>query len=114
MTVESSRIQGLVQAANQQAEQLHQRIVALHGLSAGKRDFEQSWQQMAHILERSELGNSGREDLNGAAVKGATIGQSFETELVKALLALWLYFDIECAASADHVRCCSCFSHVPA
>ena len=107
--LDSSTVKDLVLGATQEAERLHQRLVALHGLAAGERSFDHSWQQMCRLLEDAQRSQSGRKDLNGAAVKdaipnGATIRHNFQSELTKALLALRLYFDLECADSADHVR----------
>ena len=102
-------VKDLVLSATQKAEELHQRLVTLHDMADGKRSFQHSWRQMVHLLENAERSESGREDLNGAAVtgailNGATIRHNFNSELAKALLALWLYFDLECADSADLVR----------
>ena len=107
--LKSSTVNDLVLGATQTAEKHHQSLVALHGLTAGKRSFEHSWQQMLHLLEDAERSTSGREDMksplvSGAILNGATIRHSFESELARALLALWLYFDLKCADSADHVR----------
>ena len=105
----SRTVKDLVLGAMQTAEKHHRSLVALHGLTAGLRSFEDSWQQMVHLLEVAERSKSGREDVNGGAIgkailSGATIRQNLESELARALLALWLYFDLECADSADHVR----------
>lgn len=107
--LDSITVKDLVLGAMQSAEKHHQSLVALHGSTASKRSFEHSWQQMIHLLKVAERSRIGREDLDSTAMKGAilsgaTIKHSFETELATALLALWLYFDLECADSADHVR----------
>ena len=105
----SSTVNDLVLGATQTAEKHHQGLIALHVLTAGKRSFEYSWQQMLRLLENAERSTSGREDvksalMSGAILNGATIRHNFESELARALLALWLYFDLKCADSADHVR----------
>ena len=114
-------IKTLSQGAWQRAEQLHRRLASLHELAASKRSFDDSWQQILHLLEDAELSETGREDLSGASlrsglsVKGAilngiAIRESFEFGLAKTLLALWLYFDLACADSAEHVRSSSLLS----
>ncbi len=107
--LKSSTVKDLVLGATQKAEKPHQSLVALHGLAAGKRSFEHSWEQMLPLLKGTEQSESGREDLNGAAVNGAILNgaiirRKFQSELAKALLGLWLYFDLKCANLADHVR----------
>ena len=107
--LDSRTVKDLVLGATQTAETHHQSLVARHGLASGQQSFEDSWQQTLHLLEVAERSRSGREKLKSGALEkailnGATIRQKLESELATALLALWQYFDLDCAVSANHVR----------
>lgn len=99
----SNTIQDLVRLATEKADRARQSFMMLHGSIAGERSFEKNWEHASGAFDKSMQSQSGREDLAAIVLNGVTIKRSLETELAKALLALWLYFDLECAASAKHV-----------
>ena len=100
----SDAIQGLVRLATEKADRARQSFMMLHGSIAVERSFETNWEHASSAFDESVQSQSGREGLAGIVLNGVAIKHSLETELAKALLALWLYFDLECAASAKHVR----------
>ena len=104
--LDSNAIRDLVRLATEKADRARQSFMMLHGSFAGERSFETIWEHASSAFDESVQSQSGREDLAGIVLNGVAIKHSLETELAKALLALWLYFDLECAASAKHVSFC--------
>ena len=100
----SNAIRDLVRLATEKADRARQSFMMLHGSIAKEHSFEMNWEHVSSAFDELVQSQNGREDLAGIVLNGMAIKHSLETELAKALLALWLYFDLECAASAKHVR----------